>query len=78
MSKTISDVCANYVKATAKIYFTGDNVWCNNCPLLETYSRRQCRLTGEYLIDGYYRGRNCPLEIVEEIKVNPETGEIEE
>ena len=39
---------------------------CNLCPLLETYSRNQCRRTGEYLMDTRIIGAHCPLEIIEE------------
>ena len=36
------------------------------CPLLETYSRNQCRRTGEYLMDTRIIGAHCPLEIIDE------------
>lgn len=39
---------------------------CNLCPLLETYSRNQCRRTGEYLLDTRIIGAHCPLEIIDE------------
>lgn len=56
-----------YTKATVDIFFEKDHVACQYCPLLETYSRNQCRRTGEYLLDikhtvGYY----CPLVIEKE------------
>lgn len=56
-----------YVKRTVEISFTGD-VCCARCPLMETYSRKQCRKTGEYITDDRTVGGWCPL-------INPETGE---
>lgn len=51
-----------YVTATVKIHFEHGNVACAYCPMLETYSRNQCRRTGEYLLDiRYTTGRYCPL-----------------
>lgn len=52
----------HYVRATAEIYFPDGYVCCDVCPMLETYARKQCRRTGEYLLNtrdvvGYY----CPL-----------------
>jgi hypothetical protein len=38
--------------------------------LLETYARKQCRKTGEYIIDDRIVGGWCPL-------IDPETGEVE-
>lgn len=56
-----------YIEATANIFFVEDHVACQYCPLLETYSRNQCRRTGEYLIDIKYTvGRYCPLKFKEE------------
>lgn len=52
-----------YTEATVKISFPEDHVCCALCPLLETYSRNQCRRTGEYLIDTKYTiGFDCPLK----------------
>lgn len=51
-----------YLKATVDIFFEPDHVACQYCPLLETYSRNQCRRTGEYIIDPRFTvGRYCPL-----------------
>lgn len=51
-----------YVRATVDISFEPGHVACAYCPLLETYSRNQCRRTGEYIIDTRYTvGRYCPL-----------------
>lgn len=54
--------CMKYVEASATIYFPEpEGVQCKLCPCLETYARKQCRLTGEYLADGYLVGGLCPL-----------------
>lgn len=56
----------DYLKATVDIYFEPDHFACAYCPLLETYSRNQCRRTGEYIIDTRYTvGRYCPLKVEE-------------
>ena len=59
-------VCTSYTKRTVEINFTGDSICCARCPLLETYARKQCRLTGEYLADGYLIGGPCPMNLIEE------------
>lgn len=52
-----------YTEATAKIYFPEGNVCCDLCACLETYARKQCRLTGEYLLDTLVTvGYECPLK----------------
>ena len=50
-----------YTKATAEVYFPENRVCCDLCPLLETYARKQCRRTGEYIADSRTIGYNCPL-----------------
>lgn len=62
--------CLEYKTRTVAINFTGDSICCARCPLLETYARKQCRKTGEYITDDRVVGGWCPL-------VNPETGEME-
>lgn len=58
--------CTQYITVMAAIYFPeSEGIQCKLCPLLETYARKQCRLTGEYLADGYLVGGMCPL-IIEE------------
>lgn len=53
-----------YVRSSATIYFERGHVACAYCPLLETYARNQCRMTGEYIIDTKYTvGWKCPLNI---------------
>lgn len=61
------DGVLEYTEATVSIFFEKDHVACTYCPLLETYSRNQCRGTGEYLLDIKHNiGRYCPLVIKEE------------
>ena len=59
-----------YTKRTVEITFSGETVCCARCPILETYSRKQCRKTGEYIVDDLTVGGWCPL-------VNPDTGEMD-
>ena len=61
-----SEGCTEYIRATADMYFPKDHVCCGLCPLLETYSRLQCRRTGEYLLDKNITGWNCPLKFESE------------
>lgn len=57
---------ARYIRATVDIYFPEGEMSYKLCPLLETYSRNQCRRTGEYLLDTRGTGAYCPLKILEE------------
>lgn len=57
-----------YAEATVKIFFPDGQVCCDLCPLMETYSRKQCRRTGEYLLNTKSIGIYCPLIINDEIK----------
>ena len=59
---------ARYEKATVIINFPEGHICCDLCPLMETYSRKQCRRTGEYLLDTRTIGFECPLEFKEENK----------
>lgn len=55
-----------YIETTAKIFFEKGHLSCQFCPLMETYSRNSCRLTGELLIDPKYTvGHWCPLRFEE-------------
>ena len=67
MNKSKADGVQFYAEATVKIFFPNGTVCCDLCPLLETYSRKQCRKTGEYLIDTRTIGYWCPLKVNEEI-----------
>ena len=55
--------CLEYARATVNIFFEPEHIDCAHCPLLETYARKQCRRTGEYIIEDRARGHYCPLEI---------------
>ena len=58
----MSNGVTEYVEATVSIFFEPGHVACLYCPLLERYSRDQCRRTGEYIIDPrYVVGHYCPL-----------------
>ena len=72
MIQTISDYTVRY----AKIVFSGDNVDCAHCPLLETYSRKMCRLTGIYIQDDRVADYFCPLSPEPNTFVDPATGEV--
>ena len=50
-----------YMALQVTIFFYDGVVCCDRCPLLETYSRKQCRRTGEYLADTRTTGYECPL-----------------
>lgn len=59
---TTKNSCTKYISAAAVIHFPeSEGIQCKLCPCLETYARKQCRLTAEYLADGYLRGGLCPL-----------------
>ena len=52
-----------YTEASVNIFFPEGHVCCDLCPLMETYSRKQCRRTGEYLLDTRATvGYECPLK----------------
>lgn len=53
--------CTEYNLTLAKIAFWDGPVRCETCPIMETYARKQCRLTGEYLVDTRVKGHLCPL-----------------
>ena len=57
--------CLWYTEAQISIYFPEGKVCCDLCPLMETYSRKQCRKTGEYLADTRTIGYMCPLKFIE-------------
>lgn len=50
-----------YTSAVVELCFPEDRVCCDFCPLMETYARKQCRRTGEYLMDTRTIGYYCPL-----------------
>lgn len=51
----------SYKTAWVGLFFEEDHVCCQYCPLLETYSRDQCRRTGKYIINTHGIGYECPL-----------------
>ena len=55
----------SYAEASVSIFFEPEHVGCAWCPLLETYARKQCRRTGEYIVDDRITGRYCPLKFKE-------------
>ena len=57
---------SRYTVATVEIGFPYDNVCCDMCPLMETYARKQCRRTGENLMDTITIGYYCPHKIEED------------
>ena len=62
----MKNVVLRYTRTTIDINFPEDHVCCDLCPLLETYARKQCRRTGEYLLDTRTIGFECPLRFEEE------------
>lgn len=62
----VKNAVLRYTRATIDINFPEDHVCCDLCPLLETYARKQCRRTGEYLLDTRTIGFECPLKFEEE------------
>lgn len=66
-----------YHKATVEICFPEDHICCDLCPLMETYSRKQCRRTGEYLFDSRTIGYNCPMKFENEDDEYAEYGNLE-
>ena len=58
--------CLSYSAARVDIFFPEGKACCAFCPLMETYSRKQCRRTGEYIVDDRGRGMWCPLIFEEE------------
>lgn len=64
-----------YTSATVDIHFPEDHVCCDLCPLMETYARKQCRRTGEYLLDTRVTvGYDCPLVFKNKEEENGHSG----
>lgn len=62
MKRGVSNGVSFFTMATAQLFFPEDHVCCDLCPLMETYARKQCRRTGEYLLNTRdVVGYNCPL-----------------
>lgn len=64
----VQNAVLEYVSTSLKIFFEPNHVACAYCPLLETYARKQCRMSGEYIVDDRVVGMWCPLEIEEVTK----------
>lgn len=73
-----SEGVVKYVKTTLDVYFPDGHFCCALCPCLETYSRLQCRRTGEYLLDSKGRGFYCPLMLDDEDDANNKIKEDEQ
>ena len=77
MAKANESSCLSYSERLVNIFFTDGEVCCKYCPLLETYARKQCRRTGEYITNDNITGYWCPLLKAENGTItNPETGEL--
>lgn len=61
----------SYTVTHLKVFFPDDRVCCAFCPLLETYAREQCRMTGEYIADDRGQGMWCPL-VIQAVEENDE------
>lgn len=57
-----------YTTMSVDIHFPEDRICCDLCPLMETYARKQCRRTGEYLLDSRVPGYYCPLKTKEVVE----------
>lgn len=69
---------SRYVATQVTIFFPDSHFCCDLCPLLETYSRKQCRRTGEYLLDTRVTvGSECPLIILNKEEKDVSTSERE-
>ena len=74
----VESACTSYEERWVNIFFTDGEVCCKYCPLLEKYSRDQCRRTGEYITNTNVTGYWCPLLKADErgAIVSPESGEV--
>ena len=62
-----------YFETDVHLCFDPDFIDCKHCPLLETYSREVCRLTGELITNDRCVGNFCPfLDEVIEYQLNYE------
>lgn len=66
-----------YFKANVQLCFDPDYIDCKHCPLLITYSRQTCGLTGELITNDKCVGNFCPfLDEVIEFQINYEYNKI--
>ena len=70
--------CTSYAERWVNLFFTNEEVCCKYCQLLETYSRPQCRRTGEMIVNTNAVGYWCPLLTADSNGriVKKETGEV--
>lgn len=62
-----------YFEVKVKFCFDPEYIDCKHCPLLETYSREVCRLTGEFITNNKCVGNWCPfLDEVIDFQLNYE------
>jgi hypothetical protein len=57
---------AEEVHPTLTLHFQPRAVDCLHCPCLETYARKQCRITGEYIVEERAMGIYCPLSFTQD------------
>lgn len=66
-----------YFETNVRLCFDPDYIDCKHCPLLETYSRENCRLTGELIPNNKCVGNFCPfLDEVIDFQTNYELKKI--
>lgn len=66
-----------YFETDVHICFDPDFIDCKHCPLLITYSRQTCGLTGELITNDKCVGNWCPfLDEVIEFQINHELQKI--
>lgn len=66
-----------YFKTNVQLCFDPDYIDCKHCPLLITYSRETCGLTGELITNDRCVGNFCPfLDEVIEYQINYEYNKI--
>lgn len=54
------------IEVNVTLRFDPRAVDCLHCPLLETYARKQCRYTGEYIVVEKATGVFCPFKLTNE------------
>ena len=73
----LTSSCLSYEERWVNLTFPQGEVCCKYCALMETYARKQCRRTGEYLLNENDVGYWCPLLKADNGEItNLETGEV--
>ena len=57
----MANSCTEYNYYIVKITSYDGPIRCDNCPLMQTYSRKYCQRTGELIADSRNPGFICPL-----------------